>query len=414
MDKVIFVIDMKAFFASIECVDRNLDPFKTYLAVTDTSRKGSTLVLSVSPALKKLGVASRCRRIDLPKNINIIYANPRMETYIKTSSKITNIFLDYVGRDDLHIYSIDESFLNIGPYLKLYKKTPYELAKEILERIYKETKLIATCGISHNMLLAKLADDLEAKDNKDYIAYWKKEDIENKLWKVKPLKKMWGINIGYQTKLNKLGIYSVGDLANYSKDKLIEYFGVMGAQLHEHANGIDDSDMREKYFPINKNLSIGQVFLRDYYMEELPLIIREMCDDLCVRLRKIDKLVKTVSLTITYSAQTHENFHHQSKLVYPTDNNNQLYKDIMIIYNKYIQNFPIRKVDINFSNLIDKKNQQLSLLKDINKDLIEEKVNNTIDLIRSKYGKNSINRLSSLTSSSTIRTRHNQIGGHKK
>ncbi|MCI7224921.1 MAG: hypothetical protein MR491_02060, partial [Mollicutes bacterium] len=171
MENIYAVIDVKAFYASFECIERNLDPFTTPLVVTDVARKEATIVLSVSPYLKAMGVPSRCRRADLPKNIpNMIYATPQMGKYVKCSAKIVSILLDFIAQDDIHVYSIDESFVNLKPYLKLYKCTPEELCARIQKRIKDETGLTVTCGIGENMFLAKMADDIEAKKAPNYIA----------------------------------------------------------------------------------------------------------------------------------------------------------------------------------------------------------------------------------------------------
>ena len=146
----------------------------------------------------------------MPQNIpGMIYAKPQMEKYVKKSAEIVSIFLDFVGKEDIHVYSIDESFLNIGPYLKLYKCTPIELCRRILEKIHTQTGLIGTCGIGPNMFLAKMADDKEAKNAKDYIALWDYKDVPNKLWPLKPLSEVWGISRGFEARLNKLGLYTV-------------------------------------------------------------------------------------------------------------------------------------------------------------------------------------------------------------
>ena len=191
MEKWVAVIDLKAYYATFECVERGLDPFTTPLAVTDTERKGATIVLSVSPYLKSLGVPSRLRRRDLPQNIpGMIYAKPQMEKYVKKSAEIVSIFLDFVGKEDIHVYSIDESL-----------------------KIHTQTGLIGTCGIGPNMFLAKMADDKEAKNAKDYIALWDYRDVPNKLWPLKPLSEVWGISRGFEARLNKLGLYTVYDVA---------------------------------------------------------------------------------------------------------------------------------------------------------------------------------------------------------
>lgn len=411
---VIFVIDMKAFYASFECVERGLDPMKALLVVTDTTRKESTIVLSVSSALKKLGVPSRCRRKDLPKIDGIIYAIPQMEKYVKKSAEIVSIFLDFVGQDDLHIYSIDESFLNIGPYLKMYKCTPHELATRILAKIKDQTGLIATCGIGSNMFLAKMADDHEAKNNKDYIAEWNIEDVPTKLWPIKPVSEMWGVASGYTKRLNDLGIYSVYDLAHYNREALIDQFGILGDDLYEHANGRDEAKIRDKYLPLNKGLSLGQVLMRDFTKNETPLVIKEMCDELTIRLRKIHKNCNCVHLMIGYSNAADGGFYHQCELLTPTSVNSELLKGLMYIFNSYCEDKPIRRIGISYSNLTEKGSEQLSLFSDSDALENEEEMYKTLDEVMSKFGKNSVTRTSALTKSSTIKERHNQIGGHRK
>jgi len=189
----IICIDIKSFFASVECALLGLDPFEVPLVVADQSRGGGSIVLAVSPYLRKLGVPSRCRIFELPKNVNIVYQKPRMEKYLEYSTKIVEIYLRYVSDEDLYVYSIDEAFLDVTEYLNFYQKTDYELAQTILNTIMSELKLIATCGIGPNMLMAKLALDIESKKAPNYIAKWDYEDIPNKLWTVSPLSEMWGI-----------------------------------------------------------------------------------------------------------------------------------------------------------------------------------------------------------------------------
>lgn len=415
-DKVIAVIDMKSFYSSIECVERGLDPFFTPLAVTDISRKEASIVLSVTPYLKSKGVPSVCRRRDLPKNIEgMIYATPRMELYVKKSAEIVSIFLDFVGLDDVYTYSIDESFLNLTPYLKLYKLTPRELCKKILDKIKKQTGLTATCGIGSNMFLAKVADDIYGKKDPHFIGEIYLDEIKEKLWPIKPLNKIWGISTGYLTRLNRIGIYSVKDLANYDKDKLIDLFGVLGEELHNHANGIDEADIRERYNPLNKAISNGQVLMKDYTKKGALLVLKEMNDDLCFRLRQIRKRTSTISVMVGYSLTSDEiGFSHSLKLLKPIDNNKEIYDAIKYIFETYIEDKPIRRLNISFSGLVTPSYDQLSLFEDYEDTLEEEKMFTYMDEILNKYGKSKLLKLDSKTKDSTIKERHNQIGGHRK
>ncbi len=415
MENWIAVIDLKAYYATFECIERGLDPFTTPLAVTDTERKEATIVLSVSPYLKSLGVPSRLRRRDLPKNIpGMIYAKPQMEKYVKKSAEIVSIFLDFIGKEDLHVYSIDESFLNIGPYLRLYKTTPIELCKRILKRIKDQTGLIGTCGIGPNMFLAKMADDKEAKNNKDFIALWDYKDVPTKLWPIKPLSEIWGISRGFEARLNKLGLYTVYDVAHYSKEILIEQFGIMGEDIYEHANGRDISNIREKYTPVNKNLSVGQVLMRDYTVKEARLVIKEMCDELCIRLRQTEMKATGVSLMIRYSFTSKElPFAHQLK-INATDLNSELTNAVLYLYDNYVEDAYIRQIGISFGGLVKENYDQLSLFKNLEAIDKERNLYRALDEISKKYGKNKVLKGSSLTKESTIKERHNQIGGHRR
>lgn len=192
-ERNILCIDLKSFFASVECVERNLDPFTTPLIVADPSRKGGAITLAVTPYMKTLGVPSRGRVFEIPKNIKYITAPPRMSLYVKKSKEVINCFLDFISKEDMHVYSIDEAFLDVTDYLKLYKMDDITLAKTIMARIKEKTGLTSTCGIGPNLLLAKVALDIESKHSPDFIAKWTYEDVKTKLWNITPLDEMWGI-----------------------------------------------------------------------------------------------------------------------------------------------------------------------------------------------------------------------------
>ena len=407
------VIDLKAFYAAVECIDRHLDMFSTPLVVCDKSRGPGTIVLSVSPYLKALGVPSRCRAYELPAMDNIIYATPRMHHYLDVSAQFIRVLLDFVGEDDLHVYSVDEAFINIGPYLKLYQMTPLELISKILKTIYERLKLVATAGIGPNPFIAKCALDLDAKKQPDFMAQWTSEDIPTKLWPLTPLSKLWGISSGYERKLNNIGIMSVGDLANYPKDKLRQYFGVMGEQLWEHANGIDDSNIRDKYIAKEHGLTIGQVLFRDYHIDEVPLIIREMSDDLSMRLRLEQKLSGLVSLMVGYS-DTLGGFSRQMSLQYPTDDEDILYDALMSIFYKHKENQPVRRLSLSFSKFVGRNFEQLNLFIDPEEQDKKRRLQYMVDLIHHRFGMNALIRATALMDGSTAMSRHQQIGGHRR
>lgn len=409
----IICIDLKSFFASCECVERNLDPFITPLVVAEPNREGA-ITLAVTPYMKKLGVKSRGRIFEIPKNITYKIARPRMSLYIKKSKEVVDIYLDYVAKEDLHIYSIDECFLDVTNYLKLYKKTTKELAIDIMKTVYKKTGLCATAGIGPNLLLAKISMDIEAKHNEDFIAEWTYEDIKNKLWNITPLSDMWGIGKRMEKRLNDMGLKKVGDIANYNKLKLKEKFGIIGEELWYHANGIDLSKISDfKKERKDKSISNSQVLYKDYYNNDVTLIIKEVLNLLLKRLRKENLLTKHVSLHISYSRNIGGYFSVSKKLEQETNDESELYKVLLSIFNSYYEeDMPVRKVGISLSKLENNNHIQLNLFDSIKEIDNKTNLNNVIDEINEKYGNNSILKATSLLSTSTIKDRNNKIGGH--
>lgn len=414
LHKNIICIDLKSFYASVECALSGLDPFKTPLVVADKERGGGSIVLAVSPYLKQFGVPGRCRIYELPKNIDIIYRKPRMEKYLEYSTKIVEIYLQFVSEDDIYVYSVDEVFIDLTEYLSYYKMTDYEFAKMVLKTIYDETKIYATCGIGPNMLMAKLALDIESKHSPEFIAQWDYEDLPEKLWTVTPLSKMWGIGRNMERNLNSLGIYKVGDLANYDVNKLKKKFGVIGEELYYHTHGIDMSLIQEKMNikPVSKSYGIGQTLFHDYYKPEIYQIIREMVDDVCRRMRLGKKMANTVHFGLAYSKDVGGGFSRQMKLPSPSQNESHVYRACLALMDKFYDNSPIRVVRIAVTNFVDKKGYQINLFEDVNEVLKEQAVFTAMDEIKEKYGRNSVNRASSELKASTVKQRNNLIGGH--
>ena len=414
MDKTIAVIDLKAFYSYVECIDRGLDAWTTPLVVADKERGKNTIVLSVSPYLKAHGIPSRLRIKELPKNFDYIYAVPRMSRYIEKSSEVVKIMMEFVSYEDIHVYSIDEAFLDITSYLDYYKKTPLEIVTMIIKTIKDRTGLQATGGIGDNFFLAKVALDIYAKHEKNGIAIIHKEDVPEKLWPITPLTKVWGIGERTALKLNKMGILNLGDLANANRDLIHETFGIIGDQLVDHANGIDESDIHEVYEPKSTSLSLGQVLFKDFNKNNVVTIIREMCDDLASRMRNENKMTELVSLYIGYSKEVQGSFSRQMSLLQPTDDNDELFKALMEIYDAHVSNYPIRRVGINFGKLSTSGHKQLNMFDDVKKQNDNHELLKAVDKIQAKYGKNILLRASALTEESTAIERHNQIGGHRK
>jgi DNA polymerase V len=413
--KEIICIDLKSFYASVECSFLNLDPFKTPLVVADKSRGGGSVVLAVTPFLKNLGVPSRCRIYELPKNINIIFRRPQMKKYMIVAKKIIEIYLNYISEEDLHIYSIDEAFLDLTPYLSLYKKNTKEIAQDILRSIYKKTGIYASCGIGKNMLLSKLALDLEAKDSPDFISCWDYNSVKEKLWKVNSLSKMWGIGPRLEKKLHRLGITNVYDLAHYNKEALKEHFGILGEELYYHANGIDQSKIQDKKYIFSKRKSYGQsqVLFRDYYAPDIYIIIRETVDELTRKLRSSNYYTQTIRLGISYSKDFSSGFNRQITLDEPTMSGNEIFKACIKLFQKFYKGFPIRKIYVGLTKLKKLEYKKISIFDYEEKSIeAENNIFHKVDEIKRKFGKNFINRSSSMLDSSTIRSRNKMVGGH--
>lgn len=409
----IMCIDLKSFFASCECVERGLDPFKVPLVVANKKQGNGAITLAITPCLKEKGVASRTRLYDIPSNIKYTIVPPRMNLYIEKSKEVVGIYLDYVASEDLHVYSIDECFLDVTDYLKLYKKTDYELAEEILKVVYEKTGLTATCGIGPNLLLAKVAMDTEAKKFKNGIAKWTYEDVPTKLWSITPLSKMWGIGSRMEKNLNILNIYTIGDLAKYDPNKLKDKFGVMGLELWNHANGIDLSRISDfKIQAKDKSYSHSQVLFKDYNENNIKIIIREMIDQLCARLRLNNKQTTIIGLGISYSKDIGSGFYHTLKLDAPTDSNKDIFNHCIMLFDRYYEFLPIRKVSISCGGIVSKKGVQLNLFENVDNIKNAEKINNAVDEIKSKFGKNSLITASNLLPDSTAIERNTKIGGH--
>jgi DNA polymerase V len=414
--KHIICIDLKSFYASVECALRGLDPFTTPLVVADQSRGNGALCLAVTPYLKSLGISSRARLFDIPDDIKpyIIYAKPQMHTYLEFTMKIIEIYLSYVSDEDLYVYSIDEAFLDVTHYLSLYKMTDVELGKKIVNDIREKLHLHASCGVGPNMLISKLAMDLDSKHQKDSIAKWTYEDIPEKLWPITPLSEMWGIGNRMERNLNFLGMQTIGDIANYDVRILKDHFGVLGEELYYHCHGIDMSLIQDKDKLRNRSKSFGisQVLFHDYQVPEIYTIILEMADEITRRLRMNKKRCRTVHFGVGYSLANGGGLHQQITLEQPTSSFKEIYHTCLRIFHNQYDGSLIRSVSVSLSGLTDSKVYQYSIFEDAEAIEKEYQLLSSIDAIKSRYGKNAVNRAESLEEHSTIIKRYSFVGGH--
>ena len=264
------------------------------------------------------------------------------------------------------------------------------------------------------MLLAKLSMDIEAKHTKNGIAKWSKNDIKEKLWPISPLSTMWGIGPRMEKKLNNLGIQTIGDLACYDSFLLKKKFGIIGHELWCHANGIDDAVISQfHHMPKEKSFSHSQVLFKDYYEEGILLILREMVEVLGMRLRENHFETSCISISISYSKTVGSGFSHSTRLSCPTDLISDITAICMNLFESYYDGTsPIRKVSISFGGLTKSTGLQLNLFHSLKNQEQEEKIQDAIQEVKKKFGKNSLNHASSLLSYSTILSRNEKVGGH--
>lgn len=493
MNKTYIAIDLKSFYASVECKERNLNALTTNLVVADLSRTSKTICLAVSPSLKQYGLSGRSRLYEVEskvkeinkerrKKINYksftdksyndlelknnhyleldyIVAKPRMAFYLKYSTRIYNIYLKYISPEDIHVYSIDEVFIDATSYLKLYKMTAYELAMKIIQNILDETGITATAGISTNLYLCKVAMDIVAKhikENKDGVRIAELDEMSYRklLWNHKPITDFWRVGVGTAKRLAEHNIFTMGDIARTSlnnEELLYKLFGVNAELLIDHAWGYEPctiSDIK-KFKPKINSLSSGQVLHTPYDFKKARIIVSEMTDSLVLDL--VDKNVVTnqIGLIISYDTENIENGYKgdiekdrygrlmpkESKGIVNLDrytSSTKIITDNMLnLYDKIIKkNISVRRINIVFNNIIDslkasnkKITKQLDLFsdgKELDKEEInlekeldkERKIQKTILSIRNKYGKNSILKGTNYVEGATAKDRNNQIGGH--
>lgn len=254
-------IDFKTFYASVECVERGLDPYKVNLVVADISRGNSTICLAVSPHMKELGVKNRCRLFEIPKHIHYIVAKPRMKLYMEYSANIYGLYLKYLSQEDIYVYSIDEAFLDVTEYLNFYHKNAQEIAQMIIDDVYRTTGIPATCGIGTNLYLAKVALDITAKHVKSHMAYLDEQIYQKTLWEHTPLTDFWQVGRGIAKRLYKLGIVNMKGIAHCPEDILYKEFGVNARFLIRHAWGKEPVTIQQikNYQPQHRSISNGQV-----------------------------------------------------------------------------------------------------------------------------------------------------------
>lgn len=491
-EKKYLCIDLKSFFASVECVERGLNPLTTNLVVADRERTEKTICLAVTPSLKAYGIPGRARlfevvqrvkevnqqrRLNAPKRIFVdksfnaeelnsdpsfeldyIVAPPRMAYYMEYSTRIYNVYLKYIAPEDIHVYSIDEVFIDITHYLATYKLSAHDFARKLIQDVLKTTGITATAGIGTNMYLAKIAMDIEAKHipaDKDGVRIAELDEMSyrEKLWSHKPITDFWRVGKGYANKLERYGMRTMGDVARcslYDEDLLYRLFGVNAELLIDHAWGWEPCTIKEikAYKPSTNSLSSGQVLQTPYYFDKAKLVTREMAEALALDLVEKSLVTNQVVLTIGYDIDnlTDENIQYNGEIVtdfygrkipkhaHGTGNIDRYTASSKLIVDTTMELFDrivdksllVRRINIAVCKLQREKDvkdnqvEQLDLFTDYEKknkqeeNLAKEKrMQEAVLSIKKKYGKNAILKGMNLEEGATAKERNSQIGGHK-
>ncbi|MBQ9318850.1 MAG: DNA methylase [Bacilli bacterium] len=485
-------IDLKSFYASVECMERGLNPLTTNLVVADASRTEKTICLAVSPSLKSFGLPGRARLFEVVSKVkeinrqrqrNILYkdfkgssydindlnnkwlkldyivARPRMSLYIKYSTNIYNIYLKYLDKKDIYVYSIDEVFCDITNYLKYYHMTAEELVTNMIQDVYKQTGITATAGIGTNLYLAKIAMDIVAKHTKPNnegvrIASLDEMRYRKLLWHHQPLSDFWRVGNGYLKKLNEHKLYTMGDIARCSidnEDILYKLFGVNAELLIDHAWGYEPVTLEDikNYKPNNNCLTSGQVLHEPYDYRQTKIIVKEMMELLSLDLVRKGLVTNQIVLTIGYD-KDNLNEDYKGEIVldrygrcipkhatgrisidHYTSSTDILMQYIIDLYEKIInKDLLVRRINIVVNNVIkesiarkeicyeqfdifgnnEEKEKELKMIRE--KEQEERCLQHTMLELKDKYGKNKILKAMNLVDGATTMDRNNQIGGH--
>ena len=471
MQRTYIAIDLKSFYASVECVDRGLNPLTTNLVVADESRTDKTICLAVTPSLKEYGIGGRARLFEVrqkARGVDFIIAKPQMAHYMEVSSKIYSIYLKYIAPEDIHVYSIDEVFMDVTAYLGTYKTTAHELAMKMIRDVLSQTGITATAGIGTNMYLCKVAMDIVAKKmpaDKDGVRIAELDEMSyrRQLWDYRPITKFWRVGQGIAQKLACYGIDTMGKLARMSvqnEDLLYDLFGVNAELLIDHAWGWEPCTMDavKAYRPETNSFSSGQVLQEPYDFEKGRVVIREMAEGMALDLVSKQLVTDQLVLTIGYDAESLTRpeirakyngpitINHYGKPVpkhahgtfnfkKPTSSSRLIMDGAAELFDRHVNpDLLIRRLNLTTNHVKDEatvnaqvsavKYEQLDLFTDyeaLDKQRKEEKARLEKERrmqeaqlkIKQRFGKNAILRGLNFKEGATAKERNKQIGGHK-
>ena len=412
--KAYLCIDLKTFFASVECVERKLDPFAVNLVVADPSRGKGALCLAVSPKMKEQGVHNRCRIFEIPDNISYITAMPRMNLYMQYSADIYGIYLKYISREDIHVYSIDEAFLDVSEYLQMYSVSAKELARMILQDIYTTTGITATVGIGTNLYLAKIALDITAKHAKDNMGILDEQLYRETLWHHKPVSDFWQVGRGISKRLEKYSVADMYDIAHMDERILYREFGVNAEYLIDHAWGREPTTIKEikAYKSKSNSLSNSQILFEDYNYEEALLVLKEMVELNVQNLVESHRVTDHIGLYIGYSARNVKATGGSRKLSNVTNSYAYLRNAFIELYRETVNRQElVHMLSISFGNVVDEMYETYDLFTDFNALEKEKKLQLTLLNIKHKFGKNAVIKGMNLLNKATAISRNKLVGG---
>lgn len=453
-EPVYIAIDLKSFYASVECVARGLDPLTANLVVADSSRTEKTICLAVSPNLKTYGIPGRARVFEVEQrlkevkrctgeSVQYIMAKPRMARYIEVSSKIYEVYLKYLSPEDIHVYSIDECFMDVTDYLDLYDLSARELATRMVQDVLEQTGITATVGIGTNLYLCKIAMDIVAKHEKGdengvRIAELNPLTYRKTLWNHKPITDFWRVGRGIAERLESRNLFTMGDIAKISienEDLLYKMLGIDAELLIDHAWGVEPCQMRDikAYKASTHSISSGQVLKNPYNVEMARIVVQEMTDQLVLELVEKDMMTDSLTLHVGYDRCCADEKKYQGMITkdhygrsvpkpahgtaaigVATNSTKKIVGAVMSLYdNIVLSNLMIRRINISANNLIKGGYEQLDLFSNVEAREKERKMQDTMLLLKKKFGKNAILKGINLEKGATTIERNQQIGGHK-
>lgn len=411
-----FCIDMKTFYASVECAERGWNPFETNLVVDDVSRGSNALCLAISPKLKAHGVRNRCRLSEIPRSIKYEIAPPQMALYIEYAADIYDIYLDYIAPQDIHVYSIDEAFIDATDYLKMYNTDAMSFAKMLLDEIARRKHIPATAGIGTNMYLAKIALDITAKKNKSHIGYLDEELYKETLWHHRPITDFWQVADGTANRLSRLAVYDMCGIARAPVDLLYRTFGVNAELLIDHAWGRESCTIADikNYKSKSHSVSFSQILPRDYSFDEARIVMTEMVQQGSYELMKRHVVSNKVAIYIGYSKSEIPSNHAAARLGVTTALNSKFAPMVKDLFDKIANRaVPIRRLGIDFENVVDEGCEGYDLFTDMVEVEKEKSRERTVLALKSKYGKNAVLVGTNYLDCATQRERNTFIGGHR-